>query len=325
MLDTKDLRQLTSLVARSQRILVVSHANCGDATGAVTACYQVLTSLGKQVTVFLPAPVAKNLQFLPTSEKVQSDPAKINWQDYDLFLCVDAGEPKLTGLLERWHERPASLTTVNFDHHLTNPDYGEINIVERTAAATCVMLYEFFVAAGYPIDRHVATCLLTGIFTDTGTFSNAATNEEALVAASDLLRLGASQTKVMKQVVRNKELNKLKLWGRAFERLHAHPTLGIVSTIITLQDTLELGVGNDSVEGVANFLNDLAGYKAILVLREAPGGKLKGSLRTTREDVDVAKLAKLFGGGGHRKAAGFTISGRVVETDKGWVVDKVAS
>lgn len=320
MIDSVLLLRLTKLVSASQKILVASHANCGDATGAVTACRLMWRALGKEVTAFLPEPVSPSLKFLPETEAIVTDQALINFQDYDLFLSVDAAESKLTGLAEKFNDRPPQLTTVNFDHHHTNTGYGDINIVDRQAAAACAMLYEWFRYASWPINRRVATSLLTGILTDTGTFSNPATNDSALKVAADLLSRGAQASRVLQQVAGNRTLTELKLWGRVFERLREYPELGLVVTVITQDDLKEFKASDDMLEGVANFLNDLSGYRVIMVLKEKSDGTVKGSLRTTRDDVDVAAVAKLFGGGGHRKAAGFTIPGRLVETEQGWGV-----
>jgi len=321
MFDKNVLMKLTRVVGRAQRILLASHKNCGDATGSMVACYLAFSHLSKPVDMFLPGAVSANLAFLPATEKIITDSSKINLADYDLFFCVDAAEVAMTGLAEQWQKRPSSLITVNFDHHLTNPGYGDINIVDKTASAACAMVYEWFKLAGYPIDQKMAACLLTGILTDTGSFSNPATDGMALRTAAELLRYGVSVAAVLGSVVYNKTLNELKLWGRALERLSVNTELGIVSTIITNQDLVDLKIDPQAVEGIANFLNDLSGWRAVLVLKEQSDGSIKGSLRTTREDVDVAELAKLFGGGGHRKAAGFTIKGRLVERDNRWVVE----
>ncbi len=318
MVSTTALEKLTRLVHGSRRILLVSHQNCGDATGAVAACLIVLERLGKVVTPYLPAPVPKSFCFLPRTEEIRTDLTTVRLEDYDLLLCVDAAEPSMTGLGDRFAERPTTLTTVNFDHHLTNPEYGDFNVVDRSAAATCAMLYEWFQFAGFNVDYAVATCLLTGILTDTGSFSNPATNDAALATASHLLLKGASVTQVLERVVRNKTIPELKLWGRALERLRVDQELGLVTTVVTQADVEELGGSPEALEGIANFLNELEGFRAVMVLKEQPDGSVKGSLRTTRDDVDVAAMAKLFGGGGHKKAAGFTVPGRLIETERGW-------
>lgn len=322
MIETQLLDKLTSLVTSHRRILVVSHKNCGDATGAVTACKIVLERLGKKVTVFLPAPVSKIFNFLPKTETIIFEGDKINWSDYDLFLCVDAAEPMLTGLGDKFSSRPKNLLTINFDHHLTNPGYGDFNVLDKSASATCAMLYEWFERARWEIDHDVATCLLTGILTDTGSFSNPGTNANSLGIAANLLKQGANIGKFLTEVVKNKTVAELKLWGKAFERLQVNEELAIVTTVITRQDVEELNLNNEAIEGMANFLNEMSGYKAIMVLKEQADGTIKGSLRTTRDDVDVAAIAQLFGGGGHKKAAGFTVQGKLVLVDGYWQVEQ---
>ncbi len=322
MIDNNLLDKLNALVRASGRILVVSHKNCGDATGAVTACKIVLEKQGKKVTAFLPGPVAKIFKFLPKTETIIFEADKIVWSDYDLFLCVDAAEPLMTGLEDKFTDRPAGLITVNLDHHLTNTDYGDLNIVDRSAAATCAMLYEWFSQAGFEIDHDIATCLLTGILTDTGLFSNPGTNENSLKTAGELLRQGANIGRFLSEVIKNKTLAELKLWGKAFERLQVNEELSIVTTVVTKADIAELNLTNEAVEGVANFLNELSDYKAVMVLKEQDDGTIKGSLRTTRDDVDVAAIAKLFDGGGHKKAAGFTVKGRLILVDGYWQVEQ---
>jgi len=320
MIQPQLLRRLTDLIDQSHNILVASHKNCGDASGAVTACQTVLQAQGKTVTTFLPAVVPPVFSYLVNSERVVTNPDLIDWSDYDLFLCVDAAEPHLTGLGHKFANRPSSLITVNLDHHLTNPDYGDVNIVDRSAAAACAMLAEWFLAAHYEVSPAAATSLLTGILTDTGSFCNPATNESALRQAGELLRLGANFGRFLSEVVRSKTLPELRVWGKAFERLQINNDLGIATTLITLQDLAEAGVAADAIEGVANFLNDLADVRAVLVLKEQSDGTIKGSFRTTREDVDVSALAKVLGGGGHKKAAGFTITGRLIEKNGQWQV-----
>ena len=263
----------------------------------------------------------KSFWFLPGTEAIITDLATLNFADFDLLLCVDAGESHMTGLADRWDSRPSGMVTVNLDHHHTNPGYGDLNIVDKSAPATCAMLYDWFTVAGYPIDQRVATCLLTGLLTDTGSFSNPATNEAALATAARLLLKGALVSEVLRKVVQNRTLPELKLWGRAFERLQEDTELGLVTTVITQADLAELGGSAEALEGVANFINELEGYRAVLVLKEQADGTVKGSLRTTRDDVDVAELAKLFGGGGHKKAAGFTVTGHLVEGPQGWRVE----
>lgn len=320
MITRFDVEKLNKSVKQANKILLASHKDCGDATGSVVATMLALRYLDKKADMFLPGPVPDGLRFLPHIEKIMTGINHIDLNQYDLFFCVDAADVYMTGLEEQWARRSLSLITINFDHHLTNPGYGDINVVDKNSSATSVMLYQWFRQAAIPVTREMATCLLTGIFTDTATFSNPGTTSMSLQASADMLVKGANPMKILDKMVNNKSINDLRLWGRALERLSVDEVLGVVATVITQADLKELAVGQEAIEGIANFLSDLSGYKAVLVLKEQDDGTVKGSLRTTRDDVDVAELAKQFGGGGHKKAAGFTIQGKLVETNKGWEV-----
>jgi phosphoesterase RecJ-like protein len=166
----------------------------------------------------------------------------------------------------------------------------------------------------------MATSLLTGLLTDTSSFSNAATNPIAMAAASAMLAAGARHGDILRNLMHNKTIPSLKLLGKTLARLRYNPEYDMLSTYVMLED-ME-GFGADDVEGTSNFLGATAGgCDAIMTLRELPGGTIKGSFRSIGRDV--SKLAKLMGGGGHKKAAGFTVSGRIKETPAGPMIVQV--
>ena len=166
----------------------------------------------------------------------------------------------------------------------------------------------------------MATSLLTGIITDTDNFSNPATSAASLKVAGELLRIGANLKLINKKVTQNKTVNLLKLWGEVFSRLNKNESLGLVYTYITRADFERYGISDSEAEGIANFLNNLGEAKIALILKETPDGKVKGSLRTTKDDVDVSSIAQRLSGGGHRKAAGFTTEGTIEQ-----VLNKIMS
>ena len=112
----------------------------------------------------------------------------------------------------------------------------------------------------------------------------------------------------------------MKAWGLALSRLTYNKNYDVVYTVLTQSDLKNFGIGTDDLEGLSNFLNTLKDAKIIMVLYELSDGRIKGSLRTTRHDVDVSKIAMCLGGGGHKKAAGFEIKGQLRQTDAGWEV-----
>ena len=113
-------------------------------------------------------------------------------------------------------------------------------------------------------------------------------------------------------------MSALRLWGRALERLHEHPRLNIICSCLTVKDVEEIGASTEDVEGIVNFLNMYLNVDAVLLLRETDGGMVKGSLRSVNRDV--SEIAKLFGGGGHKKAAGFAVPGRLSFDGQKWAV-----
>lgn len=304
----------------ARRVVVTVHENPdGDALGSMLALAEHLEANGRDVTRFSVDPVPPALHFLPGSGRVTEHlPASV-----DAIILLDIGDVARARLpLSPRGERPAVLV---IDHHPTRLPLDGIDVVDGAlvhtgASSTCELVFHYLQAYDAPITKTMATNLLTGICTDTGTFQNAGTTQASLAAAASLLLKGASLPKVLAATARNKTVGALQLWGRALTRLKQDPATGLVSTAITQRDLVECGVGEDASEGVANFLNSLAGARLTLVLKEEADGSVRGSYRTTRDDVDVAALAARYGGGGHRKAAGFTARGRIVEAETGWRV-----
>jgi phosphoesterase RecJ-like protein len=235
------------------------------------------------------------------------------------MAVFDAGDLRFAGIADLVAAMPRRPFILNFDHHATNERFGDVNVLDVTASSTAEVVYNFFRDCGKDIDKAIATCLLTGILTDTGNFSNPATSKSSLEAASDLLGRGGKIQEVANRLMRNKSMESLRLWGDVLSRLKYNEKLGVASTVIFNKDLEREGVEDEQIEGVSNFLNNFLDVKIVLVLRELPGGLVKGSFRTA-ENVDVSLIAKVLGGGGHKKAAGFTVPGRVIETPEGWRV-----
>jgi len=262
--------------------------------------------------------IPEQYRYLSGSEYFTDDPAIFQDGNYDLVAVFDAGDLVYAGVADFMPHLQGKPRILNIDHHITNRGYGDINVIDPKASSTAEVLTRLFLAVGDRPDPRVATCLLTGILTDTNGFTNAATTESALNAAAELLRLGAKITEPVNRTLRNRTLASLRLWGLALSRLKHDAKSGLSSTAIFQNDLVE-GGDDEQAEGIANFLNTFLETSALLVLKEVPGGKVKGSLRTVG-DLDVSAIATALGGGGHKKAAGFTIDGRLTERDYGWVL-----
>ncbi|PIZ95405.1 MAG: hypothetical protein COX81_00870 [Candidatus Magasanikbacteria bacterium CG_4_10_14_0_2_um_filter_37_12] len=299
-------------IRNSRKIVLVSHQNPdGDTLGSAGAMIQYLENIGKPYYAFCSTEISPKLKFIPNTEKITSN--ENIWADskIDTIFVMDSGDLNYAGVDKFVEKINQPVTIINVDHHSTNTHYGKHNLVIGTSSSTTEILYKFFIYNNIKIDRHIATALLTGLITDTGHFTNSATKSSSLHIAEKLLLKGANISLINKHTAKDKTLPCLKLWGVAFGRMEQHKDLNIVHTYITKQDVEECQATKDDIEGIANFLNTLQDGRAGMVLREQDDNVWKGSFRTTSDDTDVSAFAKLFGGGGHVKAAGFSVEGSI--------------
>lgn len=323
-MNTDVIQNILTAVQTASHSILVSHRNPdGDTLGSALAMRHYIESLGKQATNYCVNEAPAYLHFLPQAHTV--GPHESVWSDpsVDLVIVLDTSDASHAGVAQ--YINPAGSVrpwpVVVIDHHFTNEAYGDVNLIQDKASSTCELVYAVLQSAN-AITQPIATCLLTGLVTDTGSFSNLATTASSIHAASDLLRYGADMQRIARHTLHYRPFTTLKLWGRALERLHEDPKTGMIVTFITLQDIDECKADDEAVSGISNFLNSLqqAAEKAVLVLTQTAPGAIKGSLRTTSPLIDVSEFAKIHGGGGHKKAAGFTIKGTLRETLHGYEI-----
>jgi phosphoesterase RecJ-like protein len=281
---------------------------------------EFLKNNNKKYLAFCATPVAPKLSFVPHSTAIETDPILWHNETFDLIVVFDSGDLRYAGVAKYIEALPKKPFIVCFDHHATNEQYGNLNLVIPTAASTTEILYRFYTYNKIQIDRVMATCLLTGLMTDTDSFTNAATSASALSIGSELIKLGGDIHMIKDGVWKDKSVSTLKLWGKILSRLAHHEKHDVVYTYLTQDDLNEHHVGDTETEGIANFLNNLKDGRCALILKELPDGAgVKGSFRTTRNDTDVSKIAKALGGGGHKKAAGFSLASTIDEAlEKIW-------
>ncbi len=307
-------------IAEARAILILNPKDSdGDSIGASLALGHYVRSLGKHYRIFTAKPPSPQLAFLPGFSEISTDFGQLRLADYDLVIGVDFADLKMLAFSEPLLAELKTKTFINIDHHATNFRFGTINIIVPEAAATTEILYHFFETQNIPYDKYVATCLLMGIVYDTGSFAHLNTTRSVIEISSNLLLRGARLKTITRQTTA-KSLPTLRLWGLALSRLTHNTRLGLSTTIILHKDLIDLEADDEATEGIANFLNNLAGPKAILVLKEESDGIIKGSLRSTQRGVNVANLAERLGGGGHKKAAGFTLRGRLHRSGQSWQI-----
>ncbi len=315
-LNLDELKKIDALIQRSDRILIIPHRQPdGDTLGSALAFYQAFTQMGKHPELVCKDLPSEVFSFMPNIGQVKKGEPRL---DHDAILVLDAGATHLTGFHE---SHPSlfdkSLEVVNIDHHPSNDFYGRYNIVEPSAASATMIVYRILEQLGYPLDRHAATCLLTGLYTDTGSLQHSNTTSEALRIAAELVGKGANLRTLSKEVFNTTKISTMHLWGRVF-RNTVQKSDGVTMSVITQKDFQDTGADFSEIAGAVDFVNSVPGSEYSVILTERDG-KVKGSLRTLKDEVDVAQVASKFGGGGHTKAAGFTLPGRL-EKEIRWKV-----
>ncbi len=313
-------KQIYQKLLGAKGVIIIPHKNPdGDALGSATALMHILQNCSIPHLVFCATDSSKKYDFIPRAKELTIDPEIWTQEHFDTVVVVDSGDLVYAGIKDYIDTHRNRITVINIDHHATNAYFGDLNLVITTAASTTEILYTFCKVNDIKIDKQLATCLLTGLVTDTGNFTNAATTIKSLSAASDLIVRGARLDVIQNLTMKDLSTNTLKLWGEVLARLQRHDEHDIVYTYITQKDLTDFNATESDIEGVANMLNIMGEGKAALVLKELDTNEVKGSFRTTRDDIDVSAIAKNLGGGGHKKAAGFTVGGTIEETlEKIW-------
>ncbi len=311
MKNHKNISQdIYQAINKAKDILIISHRNPdGDTLGCNLALSTYLRTQNKKVTSFCVDSVPDYMEFLPNSHTMTSD-HRVFTKKYDIVFTVDCSTLELTNTEKLLSVIPSEYALINIDHHVSNPMFGDINLVLTDSSSTAEVLHRLLKDWHVEIDDKIATCLAVGLLTDTGGLKNPATSYQSLSVASDLVDKGANAHKIIQNTINKTDVNKLQLWGRALERLTKIDKYNIVYTWLSQIDFEECNTDESSSEGMANFLHILKDGEIIMVLKETKNGDVKGSLRTTG-NKDMTKLAGLFGGGGHKKASGFNLSGKL--------------
>lgn len=311
-ISLQEFEQAKQWIEQAQRICIISHRNPdADAVGANLSLREALENLGKRVSSACIDPIPQDSNFLRKAERYHLD---LDFSEYDLIITVDCGSHKLVGFHEKHPSLldPTKTKLINFDHHPSNDFFGGVNIVLPQTPATCFILFHFFNYCGWGITQSMATALMHGLYYDTGSMMHSNTSSDVLRMAARLKALGADHRSIVKKQFHTTSLEKLKLWGRALERVELN-SKGAAVTAVTEKDYQETSSSFEDLSGLVALLAHVKEAKFCMLLTDDMRGQIKGSLRTQRDDINLSEMASLFGGGGHTKAAGFTIPGKLKE------------
>lgn len=300
------IQKFKEAAKQASKILVVTHKKPdGDAIGSSLAIWialRELTTRDIEVVVIDQAP--DSFSYLPYFFKIRDG---FKPQDFDMAVIVDCGGWSRTGFFEDDElniDWPKSLVVI--DHHSVQSLSPGIHIVDPQASSSAELIFQIFKEWGIEISKDAATCLMTGLSTDTGSFKHSNTTAEVFRIAGELMEKGASLSKITQNIYLGKSIPRLRLWGRTLNKIRHDRELGLLFSVITQRDLEDCGADISDLEGIIDLMNTVPETRATMLISERDQG-LKGSLRTEDPNVDVSKLAAIFGGGGHVKAAGFNV------------------
>lgn len=294
-------------IRQGNRFLLTSHLNPdGDAIGSELGLARILRGLGKGAVVWNHDATPTVYRPLPGSERIHvGEEPPAGFPDmFDAIIVMECPSPDRTGLEKLLPERPV----INIDHHLGNQCYGAVNWVDSAAPAVGEMVFRLAQGLKVSLEPEVAACLYLTLVTDTGGFRFSNATPAAFEAAAALVREGAHPEQVSQWLYESQPLGSVRLLGEMLQSLDLHEGGRVATGRLTRAMFEKAGASPGDSEGLIDSIRSIAGVDAVALIREKEDGAQKISLRS-RGEVDVEKIARHHGGGGHRNAAGFTLEG----------------
>ena len=305
----KSPEDLLSRLRSAGRILVTSHANPdGDAIGSQLGLARLLRRMGKGATVWDRDPVPAIYRALPAADRIHvgEEPPRGFPDDFDTMVVLECPSLDRTGL-EGQLDR--SMPILNIDHHLGNQHYGAVNWVDVSAPAVAEMVLRLASDLKLEIDADTASCLYLALVSDTGGFRFSNATPRAFDAASLLVGRGASPERVSEWLYESRSEASLRLLGEMLTTLELSGGGRVATALLTPEMYARSSAAQGDSEGLIDYPRSIQGVAAVALLRVLDGARVKVSLRSRGDGVDVERIARRRGGGGHRAAAGFEVSG----------------
>jgi len=316
----KEFNTLDYILDNANNVLIVAHINPDpDAAGSTVALAKFIRkNYTANVVMGCYDPFPEMLEGI-MPQVIFENPDELDLSVFDVVIgcdSVERGFDRVVGSVDE------NCVTVAIDHHHDITLKTDLSIIDGLYAATCEILYDFFMFTHKKIDKDISTALLAGIIGDTGAFQHANTSAEILTMSADLIKKGASITKIITVLSANRDIETLNLWGRALERTKFYKDKGLAVSAITQSDLQGYLVNSSEMSNVASMLATVPSVRAAMVIYQADDNTIKGSLRAEKHgNIDVSAIAHTLGGGGHKLASGFSIAGKIVPVgESGWKI-----
>lgn len=308
-------KELVRAISKAEHVVLATHVRPdGDALGSLLGFGEILRIMGKRVVCYLEEAVPELYEFLPGQDLIELDLDRVlaftrDCEDVCIGICLDCGDMQRLG-----KSGPALRDIVPFaviDHHQGNGGFGDLTWVEPHRSSTGEMVFDLALALGAKINKEAAECLYTAIVTDTGSFQYDCTSDHTFAVASELVTLGVQPAAIAQKIYDRSTFGRIELMQLVLATLEVFCAEQLAVIRVTSDMLDSTGTTLDDCEGFINFPRSVAGVKAAVFIKETSSteGHISVSLRAKGE-CDVARIAAGFGGGGHRNAAGFLVSGK---------------
>ncbi len=303
------LSQVVELVEKKDRFAITSHVRPdGDSLGSSLGLYWLLRALDKEVEVTMRDMAPHAYQQLPGADAIRVTPAVD--RPYDAVFVIECSDIDRPGLIDLEKQ-----FVVNIDHHSTTALFGAINWIDSTASAVGEMIYNLCKATGVRVTKEIAECVYTALLTDTGSFHYSNTTERTFKIASELVRTGVKPAKTAEAIFGSYQWPKIELLSLVLATAKRDETGQIAWMEQTLEMQEQTRASEEDADGFVNYPLSVGEVEATALFKECSPGVYRTSLRS-KGDVNVAKVAEQFGGGGHRNAAGCTLKGNLESVER---------
>ena len=292
------------IIKKKNDLFIASHISPdGDNVGSVLGLALALEKIGKKINILKTDEIPVDYKFLPGVEKFEidlpMDPV------CNTIIILDSSD------LDRLGDKKTFVNNfkniINIDHHVSNNEFGTINIVDSNAAATGELVYSFIKRFNIKLDKDIATNIYTAISTDTGKFSYESVTSKTHRIVSELIDMGISVKNINTELYENINLNRITLLIKAMNNMTSHFNNKVIVVKVSQKLLEDTNCKMEDTEGIVSFIRKIQGVEVACLLKEKEESIVKVSLRS-KHDVDVSKVCEFFGGGGHIRAAGCSIN-----------------
>jgi phosphoesterase RecJ-like protein len=301
------ISEIITAINKGQSFLITAHVRLdGDALGSELALYLMLRELGKTAVIYNQDATPVRYRFLPGAQNIIHNINNVG--SYDVGIVLDCSD------LERVGDEAANIekikTLINIDHHVSNSGFCALKMLDPQASSTGELLFRLMREMKFKMSKDICTNLYTAIMTDTGSFRYSSTHKETLWAVGDLVEQGANPQWIAENIYESDPPARLKLLAKALATLSLDMKNRIGSLVVTQKDLQEAGASWEHTEGFVDIPRTVKGIEISVLYTQRGENNFKLSLRS-KADVNVEKIAKKFGGGGHVHAASCWIKGDI--------------